>query len=38
MRARCRPSSAPSTRPVEIGGVAVGEGEKVLMFLGAANC
>lgn len=26
-----------ATRPVEIGGVAVGEGEKVLMFLGAAN-
>jgi 4-methoxybenzoate monooxygenase (O-demethylating) len=24
-------------RPVEIGGIAVGEGEKVLMFLGAAN-
>lgn len=26
-----------TTRPVEIGGVAIGEGEKVLMFLGAAN-
>ena len=26
-----------TTRPVEIGGVGVGEGEKVLMFLGAAN-
>ena len=26
-----------TTRPVEIGGVAVGEGEKVLMFLGSAN-
>lgn len=26
-----------TTRPVEIGGVALGEGEKVLMFLGAAN-
>ncbi len=26
-----------TTRPVEIGGIAVGEGEKVLMFLGAAN-
>jgi hypothetical protein len=26
-----------TTRSVEIGGVAVGEGEKVLMFLGAAN-
>lgn len=26
-----------TTRPVEIGGVSVGEGEKVLMFLGAAN-
>ncbi len=26
-----------TTRPVEIGGVAVDEGEKVLMFLGAAN-
>ena len=26
-----------TTRPVEIGGVEVGEGEKVLMFLGAAN-
>jgi cytochrome P450 len=26
-----------TTRPVEIGGVMVGEGEKVLMFLGAAN-
>ena len=26
-----------TTRPVEIGGEAVGEGEKVLMFLGAAN-
>lgn len=26
-----------TTRPVEIGGVPVGEGEKVLMFLGAAN-
>jgi 4-methoxybenzoate monooxygenase (O-demethylating) len=26
-----------TTRPVEIGDIAVGEGEKVLMFLGAAN-
>ena len=26
-----------TTRPVEIGGIAVGEGEKILMFLGAAN-
>jgi 4-methoxybenzoate monooxygenase (O-demethylating) len=26
-----------TTRPIEIGGVALGEGEKVLMFLGAAN-
>jgi 4-methoxybenzoate monooxygenase (O-demethylating) len=26
-----------TTRPVEIGGLALGEGEKVLMFLGAAN-
>ena len=26
-----------TTRPVEIGGLEVGEGEKVLMFLGAAN-
>lgn len=26
-----------TTRPVELGGVAIGEGEKVLMFLGAAN-
>lgn len=26
-----------TTRPVQIGGVSVGEGEKVLMFLGAAN-
>ena len=26
-----------TTRPVEIGGVPVGEGRKVLMFLGAAN-
>src|SRR5262249_50690289 len=26
-----------TTRSVEIGGVPVGEGEKVLMFLGAAN-
>jgi 4-methoxybenzoate monooxygenase (O-demethylating) len=26
-----------TTRPVEVGGVALGEGEKVLMFLGAAN-
>ena len=26
-----------TTRDVEIGGIAVGEGEKVLMFLGAAN-
>jgi cytochrome P450 len=26
-----------TTRAVEIGGVAVGEGEKILMFLGAAN-
>jgi 4-methoxybenzoate monooxygenase (O-demethylating) len=26
-----------TTRPVEIGGTAIGEGEKVLMFLGAAN-
>jgi len=26
-----------TTRPVELGGVPVGEGEKVLMFLGAAN-
>jgi 4-methoxybenzoate monooxygenase (O-demethylating) len=26
-----------TTRPVEIGGVALDEGEKVLMFLGAAN-
>lgn len=26
-----------TTRPVEIGGVEVGEGRKVLMFLGAAN-
>jgi hypothetical protein len=26
-----------TTRPAEIGGVPVGEGEKVLMFLGAAN-
>jgi 4-methoxybenzoate monooxygenase (O-demethylating) len=26
-----------TTRPVEIGGIAVNEGEKVLMFLGAAN-
>ena len=26
-----------TTRPVELGGIAVGEGEKVLMFLGAAN-
>jgi hypothetical protein len=26
-----------TTRPVEIGGVGLGEGEKVLMFLGAAN-
>ena len=26
-----------TSRPVEIGDVAVGEGEKVLMFLGAAN-
>jgi hypothetical protein len=26
-----------TTRPVEIGGIAVDEAEKVLMFLGAAN-
>src|SRR3954465_6595050 len=26
-----------TTRPVEIGGIQLGEGEKVLMFLGAAN-
>lgn len=26
-----------TTRPVEVGGIALGEGEKVLMFLGAAN-
>ena len=26
-----------TTRPVEIGGIELGEGEKVLMFLGAAN-
>src|SRR3712207_1104520 len=26
-----------TTRPVEIGGVGIGEGERVLMFLGAAN-
>ena len=26
-----------TTRPVEIGGIAIDEGEKVLMFLGAAN-
>jgi 4-methoxybenzoate monooxygenase (O-demethylating) len=26
-----------TTRPVELGGIAIGEGEKVLMFLGAAN-
>jgi len=26
-----------TTRPVELGGIAVDEGEKVLMFLGAAN-
>jgi hypothetical protein len=26
-----------TTRPVELGGVAIAEGEKVLMFLGAAN-
>jgi 4-methoxybenzoate monooxygenase (O-demethylating) len=26
-----------TTRPVEIGGIEIGEGEKVLMFLGAAN-
>ena len=26
-----------TTRPVEIGGIALDEGEKVLMFLGAAN-
>jgi cytochrome P450 len=26
-----------TTRPIEIGGIALGEGEKVLMFLGAAN-
>jgi cytochrome P450 len=26
-----------TTRSVEIGGIAIGEGEKVLMFLGAAN-
>ena len=26
-----------TTREVEIGGIAIGEGEKVLMFLGAAN-
>jgi len=26
-----------TTRPIEIGGIAVDEGEKVLMFLGAAN-
>ena len=26
-----------TTRAVEIGGVAIGEGEKILMFLGAAN-
>jgi hypothetical protein len=26
-----------TTRPVDIAGIAVGEGEKVLMFLGAAN-
>lgn len=26
-----------ATRPVEIGGTRIGEGEKVLMFLGAAN-
>jgi cytochrome P450 len=26
-----------TTRPVEIGGTEIGEGEKVLMFLGAAN-
>jgi cytochrome P450 len=26
-----------TTRPVELGGIAMGEGEKVLMFLGAAN-
>jgi cytochrome P450 len=26
-----------TTRPVEVAGIAVGEGEKVLMFLGAAN-
>jgi cytochrome P450 len=26
-----------TTRPVEIGGIEIGEGQKVLMFLGAAN-
>jgi len=26
-----------TTRPVELGGIAMGEGQKVLMFLGAAN-
>jgi cytochrome P450 len=26
-----------TTRPVELGGITLGEGEKVLMFLGAAN-
>ena len=36
-KARSRPSSARRRDPRTLGGVEIGEGEKVLMFLGAAN-
>ena len=37
MRPRRRISSRTATRPVEIDGIELGKGKKVLMFLGAAN-
>ena len=36
-RARCRPFSGRRRAQVEIGGYRIGEGEKILMFLAAAN-
>jgi hypothetical protein len=36
-KARCRPSSAPRRGRSNSAAIAIGEGEKVLMFLGAAN-
>ena len=36
-KARCRPSSGPRRATSRSAGIAIGEGEKVLMFLGSAN-